>query len=80
MLLDAGASLKRRDTLLRSTPLGWACRWGRRGLVELYLRRGADPHEPDAEPWATPSAWAAKGGHGEILELLQSHGAGRPPG
>jgi ankyrin repeat protein len=37
LLLDAGASLNRRDPLLRSTPLGWACRWGRRGLVELYL-------------------------------------------
>jgi hypothetical protein len=29
MLLDAGASLNKRDPLLKSTPLGWACRWGR---------------------------------------------------
>jgi len=75
MLLDAGASLNQRDTLLRSTPLGWACRWGRADLVELYLTRGADPREPDAEPWATPLAWAAKRGHQHILELLRSHGA-----
>ena len=65
MLLDAGASLGRRDPLLRSTPLGWACRWGRADLVRLYLARGADPREPDAEPWATPLAWAMKGGHHE---------------
>ena len=72
MLLDAGASLKRQDPLLKSTPLGWACRWGRIDLVQLYLERGADPVEPDAEPWATPLTWAMKGGHREIVELLQS--------
>ena len=72
MLLDAGASLAKRDPLLKSTPLGWACRWGRRELVELYLARGADPLEPDAEPWATPLAWAIKGGHSEIVELLST--------
>jgi ankyrin repeat protein len=75
MLLDAGASLTRRDSLLKSTPLGWACRWGRIELVRLYLERGADPVESDAEPWATPLAWATKGNHREIIELLRSHGA-----
>jgi ankyrin repeat protein len=75
MLLDAGASLTRRDPLLKSTPLGWACRWGRRELVELYLSRGADPNESEAEPWATPLAWATKGNHEEIAELLRSYGA-----
>lgn len=75
MLLDAGALLTVRDPLLQSTPLGWACRWGRRGLVELYLRRGADPRELDAEPWATPLAWATKRGHLDILTLLELHGA-----
>jgi ankyrin repeat protein len=75
MLLDAGASLKRRDELLKSTPLGWACRWGRVGLVKLYLARGADPIEADAEPWATPLAWATKRGHGEIVQLLRLRGA-----
>ena len=28
LLLDTGASLDVRDSLLKSTPLGWACRWG----------------------------------------------------
>ena len=76
MLLDAGASLTIRDSLLQSTPLGWACRWGRIELVRLYLERGADAVEADAEPWATPLAWATKRGHHEIIELLRSAGAG----
>jgi hypothetical protein len=40
-------------------------------LVELYLSRGADVAEPDAEAWARPLAWAEKGGQGEIVELLR---------
>lgn len=74
-LLDAGASLTVRDSLLKSTPLGWACRWGRRELAELLLHRGADPREAGADPWATPMAWAAKGGHLEIVQMLRSAGA-----
>jgi hypothetical protein len=73
MLLDAGARLDLRDDVLKSTPLGWACRWGRVELVKLYLERGADPVEPDAEPWATPLAWARKKGHREIEEYLRRH-------
>ena len=75
MLLDAGASLDKRDTLLKSTPLGWACRWGRIELVQLYLERGARATEPDAEAWATPLAWAMKYGHSDIAVLLRSRGA-----
>ncbi len=41
MLLDHGARLDARDSLLQSTPLGWACRWGRKDLVELLIARGA---------------------------------------
>jgi ankyrin repeat protein len=75
LLLDAGASLSKRDQLLKSTPLGWACRWGRIELVKLYLQRGAGPVEADAEPWARPLAWATRGGHRDIIELLRLHGA-----
>jgi ankyrin repeat protein len=76
MLLDAGASLTIRDSLLQSTPLGWACRWGRIELVRLYMERGADAVESEAEPWATPLAWATKRGHHDIVQLLRSRGAG----
>jgi ankyrin repeat protein len=75
MLLDAGARLDVRDHVLNSTPLAWACRWGRVELVTLYLERGADPVEPDAEAWATPLAWARKRGHSEIEEHLRLAGA-----
>jgi ankyrin repeat protein len=71
ILLDAGASLTMRDPLLKSTPLGWACRWGRTELAKLYLERGADPWEPDAETWATPLSWATKSGQHDIIKLLQ---------
>jgi len=70
ILLDAGARLDVRDKLLASTPLGWACRWGRTELVKLLLARGADPIEADGKPWATPRAWAEKMNRPEILDLL----------
>ena len=69
-LLDAGARTDVRDDLLKSTPLGWACRWGRTPIVQELLRRGVDPLEPDAESWATPRAWAEKMGHRDIVEML----------
>jgi ankyrin repeat protein len=75
MLLDAGARTDVRDEFLKSTPLGWACRWGREELVKLLLARGADPIEPEAEPWATPIAWAERRQHTEIASLLRQHGA-----
>jgi len=69
--LDAHARLDVRDHLLKSTPLGWACRWGRVELVRLFLDRGANSAEPDAEPWATPQAWARRMGHDDVLEVLR---------
>jgi ankyrin repeat protein len=77
MLLDAGARSDIRDEFLKSTPLGWACRWGRVALVELLLARGADPIEAGAEPWATPRAWADRRQHAEIASILRQHGADR---
>ncbi len=78
LLLDAGASLTRRDPLLLSTPLGWACRWGRRELARLLIQRGAAVEEPDAETWATPLSWATRKGHGELAALLRAAGSGHP--
>jgi ankyrin repeat protein len=70
MLLDHGARMDFRDDLLKSTPLGWACRWGRKELVELLIQRGAPVNEPDSEPWATPKAWAEKMKHAAVLAIL----------
>jgi ankyrin repeat protein len=68
--LEAGARMDRRDEILNSTPLGWACRWGRVQLVRLLIEHGADPEENDAEAWARPRSWARKMGHNEIVRAL----------
>lgn len=68
--LQAGALTDGRDDILKSTPLGWACRWGRLKLVRLLLEHGAVPEEKDAEPWTQPLNWARKMGHTEIVSLL----------
>ena len=70
LLLDHGARLDLRDELLRSTPLGWACRWGRVSLVQFLIARGASIDEPGAEPWATPKAWAKKMKQDAVLAVL----------
>ncbi|MDQ2844382.1 MAG: ankyrin repeat domain-containing protein [Acidobacteriota bacterium] len=73
MLLDGGARLDSRDDLLMSTPLAWACRWGRKQLAELLIARGAVVDELDAEPWATPLAWATKMKQDSVARLLLDH-------
>jgi ankyrin repeat protein len=75
ILLDAGARMDARDELLQSTPLGWACRWGRAEIVRILLERGANPIEPDAESWARPRAWAEKMNRPAVLALLREYGA-----
>ena len=77
ILLDPGAHTDVWDDLLKSTALGWACRWGRVELVKLLLARGADPIEPDAEPWATPLAWAERRQYAGIAAILRQHEADR---
>ncbi len=68
--LDAGARMDRRDDILSSTPLGWACRWGRSQLVKLLIEHGADTEEDEIEEWARPRSWARKMGYDEILQVL----------
>jgi len=46
-------------------------------LVKLLLARGADPIEPEAEPWATPLAWAERRQQAGIASILRQHGADR---
>jgi ankyrin repeat protein len=72
-LLDAGARMDVRDDILNSTPLGWACRWGRTEVARLMLERGADPFETESEPWARPRAWAERMRHAGVLTVLLEH-------
>lgn len=74
MLLKHGADINAIEDKLKSTPLGWAARFGQKKLAEFLLDQGADPNLADA-PWATPLAWAEKKGHIEIAETLREHGA-----
>ena len=67
---SSGATMDRRDDILNSTPLGWACRWGRLQLVRLLLEYGADREETNSEPWARPRSWALKLGHDDIVSAL----------
>jgi ankyrin repeat protein len=69
--LEAGARVDGRDGILKSTPLGWACRWGRARLVRLLIDEGADLEENDGEAWARPRAWALKMGHDKIHSALK---------
>lgn len=50
-----------------------AARLGRKDLVKLLLRSGADP-DPRSEYGLTPLALAAQIGHTEIMELLLQKG------
>lgn len=74
LLLDHGAEIDAVDEEYRSTPLGFAARWGHREMAALLLERGADPNKSGA-PWSTPLAWAHKKGHTEIEADLRRAGA-----
>lgn len=75
VLVSAGARTNVRDDLLRSTPLGWACRWGRTDVVQILIENGADPIEGDAQPWARPHAWAEKMNRRNVSAILRKFGA-----
>ena len=74
MLLKHGADINAMEDKLKSTPLGWAARFGQKKLAEFLLECGADANIAGA-PWATPLAWAEKKGHTEIAEILRQGGA-----
>lgn len=73
IFIDHGANLHACDEDIRSTPLGWAAKFGRTPMVEFLLRRGAKPSLPDDPPWATPLAWATSRRHDDIVQLLTDY-------
>jgi ankyrin repeat protein len=74
LLLDYGADINAVDEEYRSTPMGFACRWGNREMVQFLLERSADPSKSGAR-WSTPLAWARKKPHPEIENDLIQAGA-----
>ena len=50
LLIQHGADLNYIDDEYRSTPLGYAARWGHAAMVNLLLDSGADPNKSGA-PW-----------------------------
>lgn len=75
LLLKYGADINAIEEEYQSTPLGLACRWGQREMVEFLLSHGADPNKAGA-PWATPLAWARNKGFAGIEKTLLEAGVG----
>lgn len=71
LLLEHGADLDSIDEEFKSTPLGFASRWGQKKMVKFLLESGADPNKAGS-PWATPLEWARKKGHTKIESELRS--------
>ena len=76
LLLDAGAGLTRRDPLLRSTPLGWACRWGRHraGPAPDRARR---PRSTNRTPSRGQRRWHGRPGRATASSPRCCAGTGR---
>ncbi len=70
IFLDHGADLDAHDEDIRSTPLGWAAKFGKMPMVETLLLELAEPEAESSRmtrPWATPLAWAIRGGHDQVV-------------
>ena len=73
LFIRYGANPSFVDEEFRSTPLGWAARFGQLGFAQMLLEHSPDRqiHEPPGVPdWATPLAWATKKEHSAIVQLL----------
>jgi uncharacterized protein len=74
LLIQHGADVNYIDDEFRSTPLGYAARWGHVAMVKLLLDSGANPNRSGA-PWSTPLAWAQKKNNVEVEKILHEAGA-----
>ncbi|CAG2248446.1 unnamed protein product [Mytilus edulis] len=73
-LLEAGASVNKRDIIKWRTPLLEACKVGEKEIVRLILKNNADVDKTDARGYS-PLLFACKNGDKGIVELLLSHQA-----
>ena len=74
LLIEHGADINYVDDEYRSTPLGYAARWGHGAMVKLLLESGAEANKSGAA-WSTPLAWARKKNQAEVEKLLREAGA-----
>src|SRR6185503_18206436 len=74
LLIRYGADVNYVDNEYRSTPLGYASRWGHVEMVKLLLDSGADPNKSGAS-WSTPLSWARRKHHAQVETLLLDAGA-----
>ncbi len=58
LFLEFGADINAIDEEYRSTPMGWAAREGQEDMVDILLKRGADPN--GGEEWTKPLVWAER--------------------
>ncbi|XP_065185212.1 ankyrin repeat, SAM and basic leucine zipper domain-containing protein 1-like [Sycon ciliatum] len=73
LLISSDVDVSKCDTNLTS-PLMYASRSGRLGVVRLLLQHGADVNSTDGDGW-TALCFAAHAGHLEIVQVLLESGA-----
>lgn len=75
LLIERGADIERRTTLIGKTPLHLAAENGHDRVVKVLLERGAGIEAQDTMFGQTPLMWAAEKGHLAVVELLLNEGA-----
>jgi ankyrin repeat protein len=73
LLLDRGAGMEIRDRETGATPLFQAAAWGRKTVVDLLVKRGADVNAKNLLG-VSPLAAAGKNGYVDIARVLRERG------
>ena len=71
VLLDHGAKLDIPDSGIGLRPISWACKYGRKALVELFLSRGSQVRMEWEKEEDAPLTQAEQSGFDEIADLLK---------
>lgn len=73
LMIKYGADPSLIDEEYRTTPLGWAAKYGSLEYARYLLEQFPDrtTHEPENVPaWASPMAWAERRNHADLVALL----------